>query len=307
MTFAIVGYGTVGQATRAAAEWHGHECVCVLDKRSLMPATIPQEDGMDDDQHDLWDKGLIPTCDARLTEADIAFVCVDTPPLPDGSCDTSNVEAAVADLIERGYMGTIAIRSTVPPGTIAAIAQKHCPNDMRRFIANPEFLRMRDAESTSRWPDFVVVGGCDAYGLLSENSDPHLRNVRRFYEPYFEGRMGAPIFMVNWETAALCKYGSNALIALAIMGGEQLYEAAQEHGADWNAVHSILQHCRVTPKTTRVDPEDRGFGGDCLPKDLDALRAIMPDSLCGRSLFDHAACANWRLRDGAKEPEQTDP
>lgn len=290
MKFAIIGYGVVGEATRDAAEFHGHECVCIMDKEDWRLGCFPPDH---EPPH------------PRLNSAEIAFVCVDTPSLPDGSCDTSNVEAAVADLEARRFHGVVAIRSTVPPGTTAAIANAHHPHDMRRFLHNPEFLRMRDAEHTSRWPAHVVIGGCDAYVPHMPESDPYLKRLLRFYEPYFEGRERAPVFVTNWATSEFYKYASNALLALAIIGAEQLYDVAEAVGADWNTCFSIAQHCPVTPKAIRVDPEDRGFGGPCLPKDLKALMAFGEGpQMWEPSPFYNATCHNHILRAGNEERRQ---
>ena len=280
MTFAIVGYGKVGRATRAAAEYHGHECVAIVDPRALMDAKDCELDGY-----------LPPAAFGDPREADFAFVCVNTPPAADGACDTSNVRDAVRDLCEQGFKGAIVIRSTVPPGTCASLAAEFDGNGARRFLSNPEFLRMRDTEHTSRWPTHVVIGSQPPV-----ESNEWARQLRYFYLPYFEHRANPPVFVTDWATAEFYKYASNALLALAIIGAEELAQIAGKLGADWNTCYSIAQHCPVTPKAIRVDPEDHGFGGACLPKDLDALLEIARKvQVCPHTLA-MAATINDRLR-----------
>ena len=253
MTFVIIGYGTVGQATRAAAEFHGHKCVGVIDTHWT--------DGVLPEPHSLFTT-------ARLDLADLAFVCVPTPPADDGSCDTSAVRAAVADLEARGYQNGVVVRSTVPPTLMEEIALNAQPTDRRRFLANPEFLRVRDIEHTSRWPYYVVIGATGAYGKASIGNDPWARKLAHFYRPYFDDQVQPPIFVTDYRTAAFYKYLSNALIAANVILADEAWQVAQALGVDWGICYSIAQRCPVTPKTIRVDPDDRGFGGDCLPKDL---------------------------------------
>ena len=264
MTFAIIGYGTVGQATRAAAEFHGHECVGIIDPSLSLGVSTVGNAAL----------GLRATgaesC-TRLREADLAFVCVPTPSLLDDSCDTSAVREALADLEAWGYQGAVVIRSTVPPMLLEDLALNAQLTDRRRFLANPEFLRVRDTEHTSRWPNYVVIGGNPQWSLVSTEQDPWIRKLADFYRPYFDDKVQPPIFVTDYRTAAFYKYLSNVLIAGVISLADECWEVAQALGVDWETCHAIAQRCPVTPKTIRVDPEDRGFGGACLPKDVAAF------------------------------------
>lgn len=260
MTFAIIGYGTVGRATRAAAEFHGHECVGIIDPCAEVPSAGDPALGL---------RATGAENCPRLSEAEFAFVCVQTPSDEDGSCDTSAVRAAVADLEVWGYHGAVVIRSTVPPKLMEELALGAQMTDRRRFLANPEFLRLRDIEHTSRWPYYVVIGGNPAYGgRVKAEEDPWARKLADFYQPYFDDKVAPPIFVTDWRTAAFYKYLSNALIAANVILADEAWQVAQALGVDWQTCYSIAQRCPVTPKTIRVDPEDRGFGGDCLPKDF---------------------------------------
>lgn len=91
----------------------------------------------------------------------LVFICVSTPQAADGSCDTSQVEAVVGDLIKHGYPGLIVIKSTVPPGTTDKL--RAVPH---RLAFCPEFLREK-----ATYSDFVenhdvcVIG---AYNALDQ-------------------------------------------------------------------------------------------------------------------------------------------
>ena len=75
-----------------------------------------------------------------LTEmAECVFVCVPTPPNPDGSADTSIVESVLAALGKAEC--AMVLKSPVPPGFTEAESEKLG----RGIIFNPEFLTAANA------------------------------------------------------------------------------------------------------------------------------------------------------------------
>src|SRR3990167_707539 len=87
-----------------------------------------------------------------VNKADIVFVSVPTPSNPDGSCNTSIVESAVAGL-KNGKI--IVVKSTVPPGTVADLQKKY---PKKRLIFNPEFLTESQAWEDFISPDRQIIG-----------------------------------------------------------------------------------------------------------------------------------------------------
>src|SRR6185369_15049008 len=73
---------------------------------------------------------------ASLLEAEIVFVCVQTPRAHDGSCDTSAVDAAVRMLVDDGYSGgPIVLKSTVPPGTTDDLNRRYFNHPLSPRVA----------------------------------------------------------------------------------------------------------------------------------------------------------------------------
>lgn len=268
MTFAIIGHGTIGRAFHYAAKYHGHECVAIIDP----PESIDEGD---------------------VHQADYAFVCVPTPGRSDGSCNTGYVRAAVEELVEeRRYPGGIVIRSTVPPGTCAELAAEFMPHATERLLMHPEFLRNRDIQNTSRWPDFAIIGT----NAPDPELNPFVRHLRKFYEPFFEGVACPPVFLTNWVTAEFTKYVSNALLAGVVTLADELWSVGQPLGVDWNVVFSMAQACRVMPKTVRVDAGARGFEGHCLPKDVAALLSFADEAGVEPTILAHILEHNQTIR-----------
>lgn len=93
MKIGIVGMGHVGTAMQTLFQYHAE--IVTYDQTD--PEPYPHE---------------------ALAGCDFAIVCVDTPPGPDGACDTSNVIEAV----KRLPTPRILIKSTVAPGTTNDLA-----------------------------------------------------------------------------------------------------------------------------------------------------------------------------------------
>ena len=90
--------------------------------------------------------------------ADIIFLCVPTPSLPDGSCDTSIVESVISELNQANYNGIVSIKSTVVPGT----TKKLNDNTNLEICFVPEFLRERCAVTDFTENHDVCIIGTDS-------------------------------------------------------------------------------------------------------------------------------------------------
>ena len=98
---------------------------------------------------------------AELFErADIAFVCVDTPPSASGDADLSRVEAVLEAIPPGTTDAVLVMKSTVPPGTGARLRRALDERGLQRvaYASNPEFLREGSAIKDFLHPDRVVVG-----------------------------------------------------------------------------------------------------------------------------------------------------
>ena len=97
--------------------------------------------------------------DEMFAEARLAFICVDTPPMPSGDADLSRVQSVI-DAIPPSAEGG--------PGDEVDRAGRHrrerapAPRRARlhnvAYMSNPEFLREGSAVSDFMAPDRVVVG-----------------------------------------------------------------------------------------------------------------------------------------------------
>jgi UDPglucose 6-dehydrogenase len=254
MILGFIGYGTVGSTIGVRAQALGVDIVF----------------------NDPGVSGSRPIDDVR--SADFVFVCVPTPPAPDGSLDTSIVEKAINAVADSR---AIVISSTLNPGTCAALRKRH-PN--ARFAHVPEFLRQAHAAT-----DFIsaprVVIGCDRADLARD-----LRDLYGKLTPH------AAIVEVSPLVAEIAKLASNSFLATKVIFANEIAEACDAIGASWDTVADILSlDPRIGGSHLRVTAEG-GFSGACLPKDTQAF-AVWLDALLGRgSLAATVVRTNDRIR-----------
>ena len=195
----------------------------------------------------------------RLTGCAVVFVCVPTPSGSEGELDTSAVWKAVRDVESSLQDRTIvAVKSTVPPGTSAELTR-----DFPRFefASVPEFLVSTRPLETLTMPDRVLIGA------LSGTVAHTLADLMRIVAP------GAPILIMSPTEAELAKLFANAMLAAKVSMANELALICERFGMTWTNVQAAVgMDRRVGPDHLTVTPE-RGFGGGCLPKDLDGLIA----------------------------------
>jgi len=74
------------------------------------------------------------------------------------------------------------------------------------------------------------------------------------------------------RTAELTKYMENAYLALKVAFCNEFCSIAEAYDIDYNELRELwLLDPRIGRSHTYVLPHARGFGGRCLPKDLNAI------------------------------------
>ena len=194
-----------------------------------------------------------------LGDCRLVFLCVPTPGADDGTLDLTEVWSAVRDLASHLRPGTpVVIKSTVPPGTTGRLGEAFPELE---FAVVPEFLVATRTLETFTRPDRVVIGarsGVTAAALVALMS--HI------------APSAPPVIMTPLE-AELIKLCSNAMLAAKVAMANELADVCAHFGVPWPRVQAVVGlDRRVGPDHLTVTPE-RGFGGACLPKDVDGLIA----------------------------------
>ena len=176
-TIGIFGAGWVGLVTGGCFAELGHEVIVreVVAERvtSLQGGALPFHESELPEMLERNRDRIRYTLDAdELADADVIFICVQTPPTYSGDADLSFVWTALEDLPRTEGRQILAMKSTVPVGTgdkvRAALEARGLTNV--GYVSNPEFLAEGHAVRDFMNPDRVVIGAFDdADGAVVES------------------------------------------------------------------------------------------------------------------------------------------
>jgi UDPglucose 6-dehydrogenase len=219
------------------------------------------------------------------------FICVGTPPLPNGDADLSAIEG-VARAITKGAKGyrLVIEKSTVPVQTGGQLQKHlsvHSRNGLKYDVAsNPEFLREGSSVEDFLHPDRIVIG------VDSPRAEEFLREI---YAPIIHQNFACPIhsdcpkgkqpvfLATDTNSAELIKHASNSFLAMKISFINMVANLCEVVGAD---VTKVAQGMGLDPRigSSFLNP-GIGFGGFCFPKDMQAFIRIAEKSGCDFSLL----------------------
>ncbi|KAK4099015.1 nucleotide sugar dehydrogenase [Parathielavia hyrcaniae] len=204
-----------------------------------------------------------------IAEADIIFICVNTPTKTQGlgagsMADVSAVESASRTVAKHAKTGAIIVeKSTVPCGTarmIQDILRHYRPDTNFEVLSNPEFLAEGTAVENLMHPDRILIG--------SARSLPGLQAAAVLKDVYAAWVPTARIVTVNTFSSELAKLVANTMLAQRISSINAVSAMCEEIGlgADVDDVSlAIGKDGRLGPKFLQAGV---GFGGSCFEKDI---------------------------------------
>jgi UDPglucose 6-dehydrogenase len=269
LKISVIGSGYVGLVTGACLADAGNDVVCVdIDKAKtdlLLAGGVPIfEPGLAELIARARENGLIDfTTDKRcgIEHGDVVFIAVPTPMGESGAADLTHVYSAADDIGSHMDRYKVVVdKSTVPVGTadeVRAIIRKRTKHDFD-VVSNPEFLKQGKAVADFMQPDRVVVGS---------DSQRALNIMRELYEPFL--RTFHPLIAIDIRSAEMAKYAANCFLATKISFINEISNLCEKAGADISAVREAIGADK------RIGYEflfpGIGYGGSCLPKDVQAL------------------------------------
>jgi UDPglucose 6-dehydrogenase len=299
MKVSVFGAGYVGLVTAACLADMGNSVVCVdVDPARvdmLQAGEVPiHEPGLDElIGRNAAAERLQFTLDAEhgVNHGTIVFIAVGTPASEDGAAEIEHVLAAARSIGRhmRDYK-VVVDKSTVPVGTAERVQQVIAAELRTRatllpfaVVANPEFLKEGVAIEDFMRPDRVVVGSADEQATLL---------MRALYAPFLRNR--DRMLVMDRRSAEMCKYVANAMLAARISFMNEMAGLAECLGADIEQVRlGIGSDPRIGHQFLYAGC---GWGGSCLPKDVQALRHMAEGTGLRLGLLDEVQQINERQR-----------
>ena len=194
--------------------------------------------------------------------SDVIFICLPTPMNNNGSCNIKIVEDVVSDINKFSSdirnKKIIAIKSTIPPGTTDSLNNKY---ENISVIFNPEFLTEANFIEDFKNQERIIIGG--------ENT-----SVQVLVDIYSSIFTKSLVLKTESKIAEMVKYFTNTFLATKVSFANEMKNICDTINVDYNKVLEIsrLDH-RLGQSHWEVPGPDGslGFGGSCLPKDLNAL------------------------------------
>lgn len=292
MNITVVGTGHVGLVVGLCFAEVGHQVGCHdTDRRKIEALTRGQtpfyEPHLDELLRRNSERGRIrffSELEPHVNDAEVIFLCLGTPPLPDGDADLSSVEKVTRQIATHSNSYKLIVeKSTVPVLTGDRIHRTmriyggSAPFDV---ASNPEFLSEGTAVFDLLHPQRTVIGveSARAEALLREIYDPVLRQsfLCPIHSPCeWKGRE-TPLVVTNRNSAEIIKHASNSFLSMRISFINAIACLCEKVGADVEQVAlGIGLDGRIGPSFLRAGC---GFGGFCFPKDLQAFIHIAEKS-----------------------------
>lgn len=298
MKISVIGAGYVGLTTAACLAEIGHTVFCtdrdedklIMLRQGQMPFFEPHLAEIVVRNSAAGRLHFVGSQEA-IQEGLVLFICVGTPPLPNGGADLSAIEAVAAEIVRQadGYR-VIVEKSTVPVNTAQRLRQYfsiYGKNGLTVDVSsNPEFLREGSAVADFFHPDRIVVGA---------DCERAIEMIREVYRPILQHEFQCPVhgkclpssapnFLVtDTNSSELIKHASNSFLAMKISYINMIADLCEATGADVERVaEGIGLDRRIGPEFLKPGI---GFGGFCFPKDLQAFVRIGEDFGCDFSLL----------------------
>lgn len=270
MKISVFGLGYVGAVTAACLCRQGHTVVGV----DVHPAKVESmrhgrspivEPGLPELLLEARTAGLLDATESSadaIARSDVSLVCVGTPSLPGGEQNIEFVENVCGKIRESLKITGksrhhLLLRSTLLPGNARLIAALFEDFPEVEIVYHPEFLREGSAIEDFLHPTLEVAG--------TSNGQPPSSTLQELLGPSCQ--------FIEWESAELLKFACNSFHAAKVVFANEIGRLGQDLQIDTRRLMQLF--CRDTRLNLSANYLSPGtpYGGSCLPKDVQALKA----------------------------------
>ena len=205
--------------------------------------------------------------DEKIEEADIIFICVNTPTKTYGkgsgyAADLIYVEKCARRIAKIARSNKIVVeKSTLPVRTAESILRifQASPNDGNlQVLSNPEFLAEGTAIRDLHQPDRVLIGG--------EQTAQGKKAINTLSEIYARWVPRERILTTNLWSSELSKLTANAFLAQRVSSINAISALCEATDANVDEVaRAVGLDSRIGSKFLKASV---GFGGSCFQKDI---------------------------------------
>ena len=237
MNVGVIGNGFVGSAV---ANGFGGAGVKIFDKNVNIST------------HELSD----------VLSQDFVFICVPTPmkDVMGDDCNLSIIESCFDEIESIGSDSIFIIKSTVPIGTTKRLQSSH---PSLKIVHSPEFLTAKFAKEDFLNADRHIIGYTSDLATGEKACD--------LFKLTFPTR---PCLLMSSDESESVKYIANCFFATKVSFFNEIYLLIEKLGLNWNSIiDGVIGDRRIGDSHYDVPGHDgdRGFGGTCFPKDINAL------------------------------------
>jgi len=274
-SISVIGSGYIGLVTGIGLAMSGHDVTCIdcdndivtKVNNAVYPFYEPSLDGLLEKCVNIKQNLRASADFYSISHSEASFICVGTFSKAENKTNFKNIITAVTQvgiaLRESNHYHLVVIKSTVPPGTtediLLPILEKYSLKKAGEdfgLVVNPEFIQEGNASRSSLDPDRIIIGEYDR------------RSGDRLTQLYYSS-CACPIIRTKLRTAEMVKYASNAYLATKITFINEIGNICKELGID---VYDVPEGMGYDPRiVNKFLKAGIGFGGSCLPKDLDEL------------------------------------
>ena len=268
----IIGAGYVGLSNAILlAQAHLNTQVSLFDVdndkiKQLQQQQSPLQDA--DICNFLTNKNLNLTATAQLDNlyqnCDVVIIATPTNyDIATGKFDTSSVESSIQNIRTQNAEVPIIIKSTIPIGFTGSIRQQFDDN----ILFMPEFLREGQALYDNLYPSRIIVGASKSQAQLANALIALYQQASQSHTPEHPV---ASLIMPPTEAEAV-KLFANSYLATRIAFFNELDSFAEKQNLDSAA---IITGVGLDPRIGQhYNNPSVGYGGYCLPKDTQQLKA----------------------------------
>lgn len=303
MNISIFGLGYVGCVSAGCLASMGHKVTGVdvnQNKISLINNGRPTiiEKDIEKLIYDGVTNGLLRATtdvDDAIVNTDISIIAVGTPSSKTGHLDLSYIYKVAEQignaLKNKGKFHTIAIRSTVLPGTNQRVGEIIEQFSFKKrnvdfsVISNPEFLREGTAVKDYFIPPLTLIG---------YDNNVSCNMMMELYSDIPGEKVCTDI-----RVAEIMKYVNNTYHALKVVFGNEIGNICKALDIDSHKVMEIF--CK--DKQLNISPyyfkPGFAYGGSCLPKDTKALKMLANDVYVNVPVINNIESSNEIQKENA--------